>query len=339
MSRFVWVIKKFDSELQPLVDSVIAIFPRGDNNSIIHLLNHYFVGTLPLHNFLDEPAKGRMRYWDTLTERIVPSFNAIIHSWKVMLEPVEDIPTPDRKWRLTTNPEARCSNLSCFEIVNVSTQALHIFVTERGHEVLETLRNILRRNKRQCLEAFCAKGVLGIFSEPLLQREGPNSPEVALTEMKKAAQNFCSSEAGRKSVTCSHFKANCYRFLGLLLVAVVPTIENSDYAQPQICSLLQRIQAEEWNFDWPMRVSCISDNQVAQHQMYRHKTNWRSCSVDPDSFETQTCKTRSDHLPRERRFLPSVSYGGHRLDQGSPNFFVRGPHKLLYNSSMAGHLT
>jgi len=162
-----------------------------------------------------------------------------------MLDTVEDIPTPDGKWRLTTTPEARCSNLSCFEIVNVSTQALHIFVTERGHEVLETLRNILRRNKRQCLEAFCAKGVLGIFSEPLLQREGPNSPEVALTEMKKAAQNFCSSEAGRKSVTCSHFKANCYRFLGLLLVAVVPTIEKSDYAQPQICSLLQRIQAEE----------------------------------------------------------------------------------------------
>jgi len=27
------------------------------------------------------------------------------------------------------------------------------------------------------------------------------------------------------------------------------------------------------------------------------------------------------------------------LDQGSPNFFVREPHKLLHNSSRAGHLT
>jgi len=52
-------------------------------------------------------------------------------------------------------------------MVNVFTQALHIFITERFHEILETLRNILRRNKRQCLECY-AKGVLGIFSEPTL---------------------------------------------------------------------------------------------------------------------------------------------------------------------------
>ena len=28
----------------------------------------------------------------------------------------------------------------------------------------------------------------------------------------------------------------------------------------------------------------------------------------------------------------------HDLEQGSPNFFVQGPHKLLHNSSRAGHL-
>ena len=29
----------------------------------------------------------------------------------------------------------------------------------------------------------------------------------------------------------------------------------------------------------------------------------------------------------------------HAIQQGSPNFFDRGPHKLLHNSSRAGHLT
>ena len=53
-----------------------------------------------------------------------------------------------------------------------------------------------------------------------------------------------------------------------------------------------------------MRVSCTTDNQVGQLQLYRHKTNWRSSSVYPDSFETQTCKTRSDHLPENEGFSP-----------------------------------
>jgi len=63
-----------------------------------------------------------------------------------------------------------------------------------------------------------------------------------------------------------------------------------------------------------MRVSCATDNQVGQHQMHGYKTNTRSCSVYPDSYEMQTFKTRSDHLPGEPRLLPSVSRGVHRLD-------------------------
>jgi len=44
---------------------------RRAGNCSIQLLSHYFVGTLLLHNFFDESAKGRMGYWDTLAERIV----------------------------------------------------------------------------------------------------------------------------------------------------------------------------------------------------------------------------------------------------------------------------
>ena len=208
--KICWVIQ-FVNAFQPLVDSVIHLLPRRANNSSIQLLNHYFIGTLLLHNFFDESAKGRMGHWDTLAERIAPSFNAVVRSWKVMLDPVEDIPTPDRKQRLTTTAEAHCYNPNCFEIVNVFTQALNIFITERGHELLKTLRNILRRNQRQCLEAFYAKGVFGIFSEPSLQTEDLNSPEVILAKLKKAAQNFCSREAGRKSFVCCHFMVYCHR--------------------------------------------------------------------------------------------------------------------------------
>jgi len=91
-------------------------------------------------------------------------------------------------------------------------KALLIFITEHGRKVLKTLCNILRWNKRQCLEAFYAKGVFGIFSEPLLQRKGLNSSKVTMASMKNAAQNFCSRAAGRKSFVHCHFEVCCYRF-------------------------------------------------------------------------------------------------------------------------------
>ena len=150
---------------------------------------------------------------------------------------------------MTTTLEAHCSNPSCFEIVTLFTQDLHIFISECGHKVLETLRNTLRGNERQRLEAFYAKGVFGIFSEPPLQREGLNSPEATLAKMKKAAQNFCLKEAGRKGFACCHFKVSLLPpFLGLFLVPVIPTSEKYDHTQLQICSQLQSIQAEECEF-------------------------------------------------------------------------------------------
>ena len=155
-----------------------------------------------------------MGYWDTLAERIVPSFNAIVRSWKVMLNSVEDIPTPDRKQRLTTIPVAHYSNPSCFKIMNcIHAGAAHLRHWTWPKSPRTIVRDVLRRNKLLSLEAFYAKRVLGIFSEPPLQGESLNFPQVTLAKMKKTAENFCPMEAGRKSVIyILPFQGLCYRF-------------------------------------------------------------------------------------------------------------------------------
>ena len=37
--------------------------------------------------------------------------------------------------------------------------------------------------------------------------------------------------------------------------------------------------------------------------------------------------------------LQKLFYVLHAVTSGSPNFFIRGPHKLIHNRSRAGHLT
>jgi len=41
----------------------------------------------------------------------------------------------------------------------------------------------------------------------------------------------------------------------------------------------------------------------------------------------------------QQKFKVEGHCGFHYFKPGSPNFFVRGPHRLLYNSPRAGHLT
>jgi len=45
------------------------------------------------------------------------------------------------------------------------------------------------------------------------------------------------------------------------------------------------------------------------------------------------------HLKQPRGTHAARGLGSLGLDQGSPNFIVRGPHKLLHDSSRARHLT
>jgi len=49
---------------------------------------------------------------------------------------------------------------------------------------------------------------------------------------------------------------------------------------------------------------------------------------------------RSDIVTEQERSLaiPTRHRPSHAI-AGTPNFFIRGPHKLLHNSSRAGHLT
>jgi len=138
--------------------------------------------------------------------------------------------------------------------------------------------------------------------------------------MKKPAQNFCSRETdGTKRFVCCHFKVYCYRFWGYSWSLLFKQAKNTIIHSLRFVLGCSVYKEEQYDFDWPMRVSCTTDNQVGQQQMYGHKTNRRSCSVYPDSFETQTCKTRSGYLPRERRLLSSVSRGVHRLDRYLPD--------------------
>ena len=63
--------------------------------------------------------------------------------------------------------------------------------------------------------------------------------------MKKGAQNFCSREAGRKSFVCCYFKVYFYRFWGYSWSLLFQQAKNTINTQPQICSRLQCMQAEQ----------------------------------------------------------------------------------------------
>jgi len=59
---------------------------------------------------------------------------------------------------------------------------------------------------------------------------------------------------------------------------------------------------------------------------------------DKTKFQPKKSNANLENLKKFQGFLSRLKMKG-ALGQGSPKFFVRGPHKLLCNSSRAGHLT